>query len=255
MEDENRSFDDCNAWNYLLLSLKNGKIRNGRHLDYGAHDGKLINFLCKSKLLKSAVGLELSREAISKNINLHKNVKLYKICKRPRIKNKFGLFDSISIMGVIEHVYDQDFILRELNKALHPEGRIVVAVPGKHIFSFLDFGNWKFVFPKLHRFFLEKKIGKDKYKYKYLENPDGLVGDIEKEKSWHEHFTRDKITSLLSKNNFQVIEIGGAGFFMRPLRNIRYFVPHKFKKYLDILVKMDEKKFNSAELWVLAKKK
>ena len=254
MEEESRNFRDCNAWNFLYKSLQNGKIKNGRHLDYGAHDGKLINFLCNSKLLRSAVGLELSGEALLKQNILHKNVKLYKINKRPKIKNEFGLFDSISILGVIEHIADQNYILRELHGALRDNGVLVVAVPGKHLFSFLDFGNWKFVFPKLHRLFFEKKIGKKEYNIKYIDNPDGLIGDIEKEKSWHEHFSRTEISVLLENNNFEVIEIGGAGFFMRPLRNIRYFLPQKLKKYIDILVKLDEEKFSSAELWVLARK-
>lgn len=256
IEFESRNFYDCNAWNYLYQSLQNGKLKkNGRHLDYGAHDGRLIDFLCTAKLLKCAVGLELSRDALAKKKSLHKNVKLYKINKRPKIKSKFGKFDSISILGVIEHIADQDFILNELNKALSDDGKIIVAVPGKHVFSFLDFGNWKFVFPKLHKLFFLKKLGIEEYKFKYLENPDGLVGDIEKEKSWHEHFTREEISELLSRNNFEVLEIGGAGFFMRPLRNIRFFMPNKLKKFIDILVKIDEKKFSSAELWILAKKK
>lgn len=243
-----------NAWGYLHQKLVDKTIPRGRHLDYGAHDGRLIKTLYAEGLIDSAVGLELSSSAILKSDICEKNVQLVKIESRPKINQQYGLFDSASIIGVLEHVADQDYILKELHGCLKNGGKLLVAVPGKHLFSFLDMGNWKFVFPGLHKLFFERKMGVEAYRLAYLENPDGLIGDVEKEKGWHQHFSKLQLRVLLEKNGFEFIDSGGAGFFMRILRNLRFFSPKFLKHYIDWLVEADERIFSSAEIWILVRK-
>lgn len=63
-------------------------------------------------------------------------------------------FSSVIIVGVAEYVADQKRLLKDLHRLLVRGGKIVIAVPRTHLFSFLDMGNWKFVFPKLHECYM-----------------------------------------------------------------------------------------------------
>lgn len=243
-----------NAWGYLYASIKSDEIPIGRHLDYGAHDGSLINILANDGLVSSAVGLELSSAAIAKAKNLNKNIELIKIESRPKIAGKYGLFNSASIIGVLEHIVDQDYILQELHGSLEDNGFLLVAVPGQHLFSFLDMGNWKFVFPFLHKLVFERRLGKEMYHRIYVDNPEGLIGDVEKAKGWHQHFSKKELSDIVVRNGFEIVKLDGAGYFYRLLWNIRYFLPKPLKRPFDYLIKLDMSLFSSAELWILAKK-
>jgi ubiquinone/menaquinone biosynthesis C-methylase UbiE len=154
----------------------------------------------------------------------------------------------------LEHIHDQDKLLKELNRVTKKGGLFVVAVPGKHFFSFMDMGNWKFVFPRTHKFFVTTWKGKEYYQGRYTANKDGLIGDIEAEKAWHQHFAKEELANLLSKYSFETVAIDGFGFFFRILRNIRFFSPQFIKKFIDRLVLADQKMFSSAEIWVIARK-
>jgi hypothetical protein len=131
----------------------------------------------------------------------------------------------------------------------------MIAVPGKHLFSFLDMGNWKFVFPRAHRAYYQLLFGNQAYVSRYSENSDGLIGDIEAEKSWHEHFSKSRLSSLLEAHGFEVLEIDGYGFFNRILINARYLLPGVVKKVLDPLITADKKLFSSAEIWAIGRKR
>ena len=123
-------------------------------------------------------------------------------------------------MDVLEHVYNQAELLAELNRILTDGGKLIVTVPGQHLFSFLDRGNFKFLFPRLHRWYYCLKHSREEYEYRYVSNPDGLVGDISTKKRWHEHFSRDKLGKMLAEAGFNVIDFDGAGFFSQIIGNV-----------------------------------
>ena len=97
---------------------------------------------------------------------------------------------------------------------------MIVTLPRQHLFSFLDIGNLKFRFPKLHRWYYCKKYSREDYEYRYVSNPDGLTGDISAEKYWHEHFSRAKLEKLLNNCGFAVVDFGGAGFFCQVINTV-----------------------------------
>ena len=152
-----------------------------------------------------------------------------------------------------KHIHRQDVILSELNRILRPGGLLIVSVPGKHFFSFLDFGNWKFLFPRIHKLYILLRFGKSFYNERYVDCKNGLFGDIEVEKKWHEHFELNRLSELLANFGFITKESDGFGFFFRLIHNIHYLSPF-FKKHLYNLMKKDMIKYNEAEIFVAAEK-
>lgn len=227
-----------------------------RHLDFGAHDGQMLLRLAQTNAIGSGVGLDANSKVVARaKASLPSNVDLQIIKKGAPLPFPDRHFTSSSIVGVLEHIHDQSRILNELHRVTTEGGIFMIAVPGSHLFSFLDMGNWKFVFPGLHRFFYSRTFGQEAYVARYTENKDGLIGDIEAEKAWHEHFSRAKLCALLEAHGFEVLEVDGFGFFHRMLMNARYFLPGGVKKLLDPVITLDKKLFASTEIWAIARKR
>jgi SAM-dependent methyltransferase len=223
-------------------------------LDYGAYDGILLDKLSESNFIFDSTSIELNLDVVNENKN-KKNVnnQLIHINKHTNLPFENQTFDVVLLIGVIEHIHNQKKILDELNRILKNDGKIIIAVPGKHIFSFLDFGNWKFMFPKFHKLYVELIHGKKLYKERFVDCKNGLIGDIEIEKKWHEHFTNSSLNSLLKKSNFIIDENDGFGLFFRIIHNVKYIIPIG-KSYFDKLTIIDAKLFSKAEILCMAHK-
>lgn len=131
-------------------------------------------------------------------------------------------FDVIVLFEVLEHIADQERILRDLCRVLKQDGILIFSVPRKHIFSFLDMANWKFIFPKLHQLYYRINHSKSAYIDRYRNSPHGLVGDIEQEKRWHQHFGDDEMAALLNRSGFDVKQMDASGLFRIPMTDIGY---------------------------------
>jgi ubiquinone/menaquinone biosynthesis C-methylase UbiE len=237
-------------WEYLA---KYG--RSGKHLDYGAHDAHMLVKLKNTGMIAEGIGVDLNSDAVARaQDKLTDGVTLIAIQKNPKLPFSDQSFDTTSIVGVLEHILDQDHILQELIRVTKAGGYVFVAVPGKHFFSFLDMGNWKFVFPKVHKFFYTLLKSKEAYHSRYAENKDGLFGDVEIEKGWHEHFSKSELEKILERNGLEIVETDGFGFFFRIFVNAQFFMPGPVKKIFDPLIKADSRMFSSAEIWCMAKK-
>ena len=164
-------------------------------------------------------------------------------------------FASITVLEVIEHVVEQETLLKELSRVLADDGVLIVSVPGRHLFSFLDMGNLKFRFPRLHGWYYSWRHSREEYEHRYVSNPDGLVGDVSALKRWHEHFSRDKMRRLLTACGFEVVDFDGDGFFNRIIQNVRWVVKpiSPLRKALDYLIMLDGKWFESANLYCCAR--
>ncbi|MFP4216317.1 MAG: class I SAM-dependent methyltransferase [Phycisphaerae bacterium] len=185
------------------------------HLDVGCYDGEFLAGLT-SRGIGRLVGADASSTAIAKARRAHPQCEFVHLSP-PEGDLPFAdeSFTSVSLLEVIEHVADQKHLLGEVHRVLAPGGLLLVSVPGKHLFSFLDVGNLKFRFPHLHRWFYVRKHGREEYLRRYVDNPEGLVGDISMKKRWHEHFRSDGLKQLLRSSGFEVLDIDGAGFFWR----------------------------------------
>ena len=196
------------AWEHIPLNTAS-------HLDVGCFDGEFLASL-QSRRIGRLVGADASSAALTKAREMHPQCEFVHLSP-PEGDLPFAdeTFTSVSLLEVIEHVADQKHLLREVHRVLAPGGVLLVSVPGKHLFSFLDVGNLKFRFPHLHRWFYVRKHGRREYHRRYVDNPEGLVGDISMQKRWHEHFRSDGLKQLLRNSGFEVRDVDGAGFFWR----------------------------------------
>lgn len=225
------------------------------HLDFGCNDGTFIDKL-KDKHIGRLVGVDVSSEAIERGKRRFADLEIMHIRQNDTLPFDDGAFDSITIMDVLEHTNRQTEILIELRRVLNDDGTLIVTVPGKHIFSFLDMGNFKFLFPRLHRWFYRIRHSSEEYERRYVSNPDGLVGDVSADKRWHEHFSRRKLGDLLERNGFTVTGFDGTGFFIRLIRPLAYLFRwcKPLMKVIRRLETADIKAFESANLFCTARK-
>ncbi|HIJ52903.1 MAG TPA: class I SAM-dependent methyltransferase [Planctomycetes bacterium] len=237
------------AWEYVPAGT-------GPHLDFGCNKGEFLNKL-KDKKVGRLVGVDVSEEAVKQGRRLFPELEIIKIREATSLPFDDAAFDSITILDVLEHVYEQNELLKELNRILKRQGKLIVTVPGRHVFSFLDMGNFKFRFPGLHKWYYCLKHSHKEYEYRYASNPDGLVGDISVKKRWHEHFGRKKLEKILTEAGFSIIDFDGSGFFHRLISNISYFIRwwKSANKAFARLQNLDAKFFESAALFCIAEKK
>lgn len=242
------------AYEYVKEFSKSNS--NLMYLDFGCRNGDLLFELQHSGIIQTGVGVDLDGHAISVAKSRNINIDFRLIEKNHTFKEPDNTFDVITIIGVVEHVFDQISLLKELKRILKPGGILVVAVPGHHLFSFLDMGNFKFSFPKLHKFFVRNKYTEEEYNARYVKNEFGCIGDIEVEKAWHEHFSRLSMQQLINNvEQLEILDIDGLGFYHRILNNIKYFLPNKIKPVMEGLINWDLKKYDKCELIFLLRKK
>ena len=224
------------------------------HLDYGTYNGAFVGALKRANLVDAALGIDVNAEVVTAHRkDMPAAVKLRVIKKNAPLEFAPGTFDSISILGVVEHVHDQVRLLSQLEKALKADGTILIAVPGQHLLSGLDMGNFKFRFPRIHRWVYTARHSREEYHQRYVECRNGLFGDIEVEKMWHEHFSLESMNALLHKVGLRVTDVDGQGFFQRFLVNAAYFVGGR-KGLMGRLIDTDARRFASSELVFLVKK-
>lgn len=237
-------------WQYLY----DNKI-SGNFIDYGAHDGKILKTLASDGFVINGIGLDVNESVVEKNNNsLPKNIQLKLILKNAPLEFSDNTFDVVTILGVIEHVHDQKKLLDELYRILKPGGTIIALVPGKNFFSFLDTGNWKFVFPRLHKFFYTIAYSKEKYQKRYVLCENGLIGDIETEKSWHQHFSPVELKNLMEESNFVFKYSDGRGLFFRFIGFFNLITFRIFNFLLEPLQNFDSRIFSKDEIMIACTK-
>jgi ubiquinone/menaquinone biosynthesis C-methylase UbiE len=225
------------------------------HLDFGCYDGAFLATL-KNKGIPRLVGVDICRDATSKAHERFGDLEIIHISNTVPLLFGDAEFTSITILDVIEHVDEQSALLDELNRVLKDDGTLVVTVPGRHLFSFLDMGNLKFRFPGLHRWYYCRRHSKAEYEHRYVSNPDGLIGDVCAKKGWHEHFSRAGLEKLLNSCGFTVLEFDGSGLFSRIVKNLNYLLGglKLLQSFFDKIEALDAKLFESTNLFCVVKK-
>jgi SAM-dependent methyltransferase len=180
---------------------------NARVLDYGCRDGQFGSLLKQHRQI-DYVGIDKNRDAIK---SAAAGIEVKELAFPLPFDD--DEFDAVMMLEVLEHIADQNLVLSHVFRVLRPGGLLVVSVPRRHIFSFLDLANFKFVFPALHRWYYSRSRSTEAYRQRYADNSDQLVGDIEKEKRWHQQFTDDEMRRLLEHNGFRLEDIDGFGLF------------------------------------------
>ncbi|MDG4550497.1 MAG: methyltransferase domain-containing protein [Candidatus Contendobacter sp.] len=218
-----------------------------RILDFGCHDAAFGRELLNYRRVQY-YGVDKNREAIARAPE-------GLVVKELEFPLPFpdGDFDAVMIFEVLEHIADQDRVLRELFRVMKPGGMLLVSAPRRHIFTFLDLANFKFMFPALHRIYYTLTRSKKAWQERYESNPNGLVGDIEKEKLWHQHFRDTEMRDLLERNGFCIKEMDGAGLFSQVMTFVGYIFHLQFL-FPQGLRDWDNKTFHYATLLCAAYK-
>ena len=198
-------------WAYGLEFIRDGVTL----LDYGCFDGAFLRALVKTRNV-TAIGADKNRDIIA----AQDDVQIVYVDKG--IPFPDGSFDVVTLFDVLEHIHDQRSLLAEIRRVLRSEGLLIVSVPRRNLLSFMDWGNYKYVFPGIHRRWYVRKHGSDAYEYRYVNNPNGLIGDVEKEKAWHQHFRRRDLSALLRASGYSIRDVDGTGLFTALLVNLGF---------------------------------
>jgi SAM-dependent methyltransferase len=244
------------GWDRYGFAWQHVPAGGAAHLDYGCGDGRFLVGLA-SKGIARLAGADASREAVRLAKTRCGVIQITHMDGQAALPFAWGEFSSVSLLDVLEHVDKPDALLVELHRVLKNEGTLIVTVPGQHVFSFLDMGNLKFRFPRLHRWFYCRRHSRAQYERRYAANPDGLVGDISAKKRWHEHFTRRKLAGVLNRNGFSVVEFDGAGLFLRLFKGAELALGRlgPLRTVVRRAIAWDTRRFESANLFCIARKR
>lgn len=140
------------------------------------------------------------------------------------------MFDVVVLGDVLEHVNNEEKILREIYRVLKKKGYLILSVPNKGLFSFLDPDNFYINFPRIHNF-LYRIVKKGKF-------------DLKKE--YHRHYSVGDIKNILG-SNFDIIKIKRNGLIVYPIvRLFEILIERMLKKRVliglfDLLKEIDYK--------------
>ncbi len=233
-------------------------IDSTSHLDFGCGDGRVLNGIRK-KNISRLVGIDASRDAIECGREKYPSLELIHATQSIPLPFDAGTFTSASALDVIEHISvdEQESLLWEFHRILAQDSVLIITVPRKHVFSFLDAGNLKFRFPRLHRWFYCLRHSKTEYHRRYVSNPDGMIGDISAKKRWHEHFSRRQLAKLLEGAGFEIVEFDGNALLTRPLRYFSGLLQwiRPVRRLMAFVFLWDARKFASMNLFCAARKR
>ncbi len=246
--------DNLSGYDRYAYAWEHVPAGGAAHLDFGCGDGRFLSLL-DGKGIARLVGVDVSREAASRAAALT-GLEIHHIGQADRLPFADATFSSITLLDVLEHVDEQEPLLRELHRVMQDDGTLIVTVPRRHLFSCLDVGNLKFRFPRLHRWYYCRRYSAAQYARRYLGNADGLIGDISARKAWHEHFSRDRLQMLLNYNGWAVAEFDGSGLFVRVLKLAELLLGRfgPLRVAIGKLMAWDARAFDSAHLFCVARK-
>lgn len=151
-------------------------------LDIGCYDGTFLS-LIKNKN-NNFYGLEASNWGVEQTRKKGIEVRQYSFDDVTRLPYGDSFFDVVIAGEIIEHIYDTDFFLSEVNRILKPEGKLLVSTP-----NVASLGRRLMLFWGI--------------------NPILELTPNESDSSGHiRYFTFKDMKRLLGKHNFKIISAG-----------------------------------------------
>lgn len=97
-------------------------------LDIGCWDGYIIKKVIQAHKAKKVIGVDNSKSAIKSAVKKGLDVKFIRSADK-RLPFKNGEFDCIVAGEIIEHIYDVNKFLDEINRVLNKGGQLIVTTP------------------------------------------------------------------------------------------------------------------------------
>lgn len=107
-------------------------LGNGKILDLGCDDGKLVNYLNHLPHYKY-IGVDINEAFLKRASYLHPGNGTFikaDVCKKLPFTEKS--FDYITAIAVFEHFNDLDSALKEMRRVLSDDGKIIVVIPSEN---------------------------------------------------------------------------------------------------------------------------
>jgi len=185
-----------------------------RILDYGCFDGRFIGAVSVLRSDIECYGCDVNAEAVEQAQSRYTDVRFERVELSSRTPFPDGMFDCVCMLDVLEHVPDERLALDEIARIIKPGGRLVLSVPHAGPMAWLDPGNLKFRFPRIHRAFY-RYVRRDRqgYKRRFEDAANGLFGDFSpREQMWHRHYSEQDLSALLNPK-FVGIDVQRFGLF------------------------------------------
>jgi SAM-dependent methyltransferase len=229
------------AWAFEQL-----RSRTGRHLDLGIGDGTFLSALTARTALR-VVGADPHPGYLT---TFPGDQPLVRVGENLPFAD--ASFDSVTMLDVLEHTRDERSTLSEVHRVLRPGGLLVLTVPARHVFSFLDPDNAKLRLPRLHRAVYAARFGREVYRQRFEDSSDGLRGDMAWDRSEHTNYRPEDLLGMLCQAGFQPQSRDGANLFWRFLQVPALLAPARARALFDAPLRIDGALFKSANLFLTA---
>jgi len=180
-----------------LLKIYEWTPKSKKLLDVGCDQGAVTRYF--KKKAKIVYGVDNNPGAIKEGKKKFKNIKLV-LAHGEKLPFKANQFDTVIMGDVLEHVNNEKKTLSEVHRVMKKNGTLLLSVPHKGLFRFIDVFNLKFYFPKLYKMWKGKNYNKNVYKIQ----------------PWHRHYSLNDLKKLFGKN-FEVTKVHRGGLLIHPL--------------------------------------
>ncbi|MDO8529161.1 MAG: class I SAM-dependent methyltransferase [bacterium] len=106
-----------------------GKLNlNGKNiLDIGCHDGALLSMIKNRQ--NNFYGVDANEWAVSKAREKNIDTKQFFFNDSESLPFEDNFFDMIIAGEILEHIYDTDFFMKEIDRILKPSGKLLISTP------------------------------------------------------------------------------------------------------------------------------
>jgi len=116
--------------NVTLHLLKHGE----RLLDIGCWDGNLLELIRQAGLYRELYGVDLPFEAVEKVKLKGFNAQLVDL-NNETLPFPGDYFDAVTLLAVLEHVFDPYSVIHEIHRVLRPGGTLIIDIPNVASFT------------------------------------------------------------------------------------------------------------------------
>lgn len=105
-----------------------------RLLDIGCWNGYLLERIREAGLYRELYGIDIVPEAIESARNKGFNAQVVDLNSEP-LPFPDGYFDGVTMLAVLEHVFDPYSVMREVHRVMRPGAELVIDVPNVASFT------------------------------------------------------------------------------------------------------------------------